>query len=55
MRERERSAAASGGLRNGFAEWARRSGGFVGVGLRNGFSGFWEWRGRLAGVLGIAR
>ena len=39
-RERERSAAASGGLRNGFAEWARRSGGFVGVGLRNGFSGF---------------
>ena len=40
MRERERSAAASGGLRNGFAEWARRSGGFVGVGLRNGFSGF---------------
>ena len=71
MRERERSAAASGGLRNGFAEWVRqsggfdewvrRSGGFVGVGLRNGFSGFREWRGRrswrgrLAGVLGIAR
>ena len=50
VRERERSAAASGGLRNGFAEWVhrsggfdewvRRSGGFVGVGLRNGFSGF---------------
>ena len=49
-RERERSAAASGGLRNGFAEWVRRSGGFdewvrrsggfVGVGLRNVFSGF---------------
>ena len=44
--------AASGSLRNGFAEWVRRSGGFVGVvgltngfvgeGLRNGFSGFWE-------------
>ena len=65
MRERERSAAASGGLRNGLAEWVRRSGGFdewvrrsggfVGVGLRNGFSGFREWRGRLTGALGIAR
>ena len=31
------SVAASGGLRNGFAEWVRRSGGFVVVGLRNGF------------------
>ena len=31
------AAAASGGLRNGFAEWVRRSGGFVVVGLRNGF------------------
>ena len=40
MRERERSAAASGGLRNGFVEWVHWSGGFVGVGLRNGFSGF---------------
>ena len=50
MIERERSATASGGLRNGFAEWVcrsggfnewvRQSGGFVGVGLRNGFSGF---------------
>ena len=40
MIERERSATASGGLRNGFAEWVHRSGGFVGVGLRNGFSGF---------------
>ena len=29
-----------GGLRNGFDEWVRRSGGFVVVGLRNGFSGF---------------
>ena len=29
----------------GFAEWVRRSGGFVGVGLRNGFSRFrgWVW------------
>ena len=45
MRERERSAAASGGLRNEFAEWVRRSGGFVGeVGLRNGFSGFLGFR-----------
>ena len=33
------AAAASGGLRNGFAEWVRRSGRFVEVGLRNGF--FW--------------
>ena len=50
MRERERSAAASGSLRNGFAEWVRRSGGFdewvhwsggfVRVDLRNWFSGF---------------
>ena len=42
--------AASGSLRNGFAEWVRRSGefdewvhrsgGFVRVGLRNGFSRF---------------
>ena len=31
---------ASGDLRNGFAEWVRRSDGFIGVGLRNGFSGF---------------
>ena len=40
MIERERSMTASGGLRNGFAEWVRRSGGFIGVGLRNGFFGF---------------
>ena len=54
MRERERSAAASGGLRNGFAEWVCRSGGFVGVvglmngfvrvSLTNGFSGFLGFR-----------
>ena len=71
MRERERLVTASGSLRNGFAEWVRRSGGFdewvcrsggfVIVGLWNGFSGFREWRGRrswkgrLAGALGIAR
>ena len=45
---------ASGGLRNGFAEWVRRSGGFdewvrrsggfVRVGLRNEFSGFLGFR-----------
>ena len=40
MTERERSTVASGGLRNGFVEWVRWSGGFVGVGLRNGFSRF---------------
>ena len=40
MIKRERSATANGGLGNGFVEWVRRSGGFVGVGLRNGFSGF---------------
>ena len=34
------SVAASRGLKNGFAEWVRRSGGFVKVGLRNGFSRF---------------
>ena len=34
------AVAASGGLRNGFAEWVCQSGGFVGVGLRNVFSGF---------------
>ena len=62
MIERERSATASGGLRNGFAEWVCRSGGFDEWVRRSGFeewvfwvSGFWEWRGRLAGVLGIAR
>ena len=68
MRERERSAAASGGLRNGFAEWVRRSGGFDEWVRRSGFDEwvFWvfgfrewrgrrSWRGRLAGALGIAR
>ena len=35
-----KAVATSVGLRNGFAEWVRRSGGFVGVGLRNEFSGF---------------
>ena len=40
MRERERSVEPSGGLRNGFAEWVRRSGEFVEVvGLTNGFVG----------------
>ena len=39
----------------GFDEWVRRSGRFVGVDLKNGFSGFREWRGRLAGALGIAQ
>ena len=34
------SVAASRGLKNGFAEWVRWSGGFVKVGLRNGFSRF---------------
>ena len=34
------SVASSGDLKNGFAEWVRRSGGFVKVGLRNGFSRF---------------
>ena len=49
MRERERSTAASGGLRNGFAEWVRRSGGFDEWVRRSGFeewvrrSGFEEW------------
>ena len=49
------------GLRNGFVRVVGLTNGFVGVGLRNGFSGFREWRGRrswrgrLAGVLGIAR
>ena len=34
------SVAASGGLRNGFAEWVRQSVGFVEVvGLMNGFIG----------------
>ena len=47
------AVTASGGLRNGFAEWVRRSGGFdewvrrsggfIGVGLRTGFSGFQGW------------
>ena len=34
------SVATSGGLKNGFAEWVHRSGEFVKVGLRNGFSRF---------------
>ena len=37
------AATASGGLRNGFAEWVHWSGGFAGVDLRNGFSGFQGW------------
>ena len=47
------SMATSGGLKNGFAErvhqsggfdeWVRRIDGFVGVGLRNGFSRFQGW------------
>ena len=48
MIERERSATASGGLRNGFAEWVCRSGGFNEWVCRSGFeewvfwvSGFW--------------
>ena len=48
MTERERSAAANGGLRNGFAEWVRWSSGFDEWVRRSGFeewvfwvSGFW--------------
>ena len=43
------------GLWNGFVGVVGLMNGFVGVDLRNGFFGFREWRGRLAGALGIAQ